>query len=58
LPTLPQIIAEKFLTKLAEGKDVDAEKIGQLRNLLANGKRAKSEDFLKIFTAPADGDVK
>jgi hypothetical protein len=58
MATLQQIIAGKFLAKLAEGDEVDAEKIEQLRKLLEGGKKAKAEDFVKIFTAPAGGDVK
>ena len=58
MPTLQQTIAAKFLAKLGEADDVDTEKIEQLRNLLGNDKKAKAEDFVKIFTAPAGGDVK
>jgi hypothetical protein len=58
MTTLQQKIAEKFLAKLAAGKDVDADKIDQLRTLLANSKKPKAEDFVKIFTLPAGGDVK
>ena len=57
MPTLQQTIAAKFLAKLAEADDVDAEKIEQLRNLLGNDK-TKAEDFVKIFATPAGGDVK
>jgi hypothetical protein len=58
MATLQQQIAEKFLGKLAESKDVDAEKIDQLRTLLANGKKPKADDFVKIFSLPAGGDLK
>ena len=58
MPTLHQKIADKFLAKLAESKDADTEKIEQLRVLLADGKKLKSEDFVKIFSDPAGGDVK
>jgi hypothetical protein len=58
MTTLYQQIAEKFLAKLAESKDVDTEKIEQLRVVLADGKKVKSEDFVKIFSAPAGGDLK
>jgi hypothetical protein len=58
MATLQQQIAEKFLAKLAESKDVDAEKIGQLRTLLAGGKKPKTEDLVKIFSLPAGGDLK
>ena len=56
--TLQQQIAEKFLSKLAESKEVDTEKIDQLRTLLADNKKVKAEDFLKIFSLPAGGDLK
>jgi len=58
MPTLQQQIAEKFLAKLAGSKDVDAEKIDQLRGLLAGGKKPKADDFVKIFSVPAGGDLK
>ena len=56
--TLQQKIAGKFLEALSVGKTLDDDKIEQLRLLLADNKKPKSEDFLKIFTAPAGGDVK
>jgi hypothetical protein len=58
MPTLQQTIAEKFFAKLSEGKAMDSEKIEQLRSLLAGSKKPKAEDFVKIFTLPAGGDVK
>lgn len=57
MPTLQQQIAEKFLAKLAESKDVDATKIDQLRTLLAASKKPKADDFVKIFSLPAGGDL-
>lgn len=58
MATLQQIIADKFLATLAAGKDVDAEKIKQLRELLAHGKKPKADDFVKVFTGSTGGDVK
>jgi len=58
MATLQQIIADKFLATLAGGKDVDAEKIKQLKELLADGKKPKADDFVKIFTGSTGGDVK
>jgi hypothetical protein len=58
MATLQQQIAEKFLAKLAESKQVDAEKIEQLRKLLTDIKKLKADDFVKILSAPAGGDVK
>lgn len=37
---------------------MNADQIEQLRKLLADGKKVKAEDLVKIFTAAEDGDVK
>jgi hypothetical protein len=58
MATLQQKIAERFLAKLAGSKEVDAAKIDQLRSLLADGKKPKAEDFVRIFSLPAGGDLK
>ena len=58
MPTLQQQVAEKFLANLAESKDVDPEKLAQLRNLLTSGKKMKADDLVKIFSLPAGGDLK
>lgn len=58
MPTLQQQIVEKFLARLAETTEVDAEKIARLRALLADGKKIKAEDFVKVFSLPAGGDLK
>lgn len=58
MSTIQQQIASKFLERLAESKQVDAGKIEQLRKLLAGSKRPKADDFVKIFSLPASGDVK
>ncbi len=58
MATLQQKIADKFLAKLTESKDVDAESIDQLRNLLAESKKLKVDDLVKIFSLPAGGDLK
>jgi hypothetical protein len=58
LRTIQQTIVDKFLAKLGEGKEVDASKIEQLRNLLANDKKPRPDDFVKIFTIPAGADLK
>jgi len=55
MATLQQQIAEKFLAKLAESKDMDAEKIDQLQSLLADSKKIKAEEFVKVFSLPAGG---
>ena len=58
MPTLQQQIAEKFLAKLAESKDMDAGRIEPLRILLSNSKKLKADDLVKAFLQPAGGDVK
>jgi hypothetical protein len=58
LPTIQQTIADKFLAKLAESEEVDARKIKQLRDLLTDDKKPAPDDFVKIFTIPAGGDLK
>jgi hypothetical protein len=58
LPIIQQTIADKFLAKLAERKEGDASKIEQLRVLLTDNKKPKPDDFIKIFTIPAGGDLK
>lgn len=58
MATLQQNILEKFLSALAEGKDVDPEQIEQLRKLLADGKKPKADDLVRIFTTPVGGEVK
>jgi len=58
MATLQQQITEKYLAKLASSKDVDAGKIEQLKKLLADTKKPKVDDFVKIFSLPAGGDVK
>jgi hypothetical protein len=55
--TLQQQIIDKFLAKLSQSKDVDADKIDQLRSLLTGSKKLKAEDFVKVFLLPA-GDLK
>jgi hypothetical protein len=57
MATLQKKIAEKFLAKLAKSKKVDADKIDQLRTLLADSKKLKADEFVKIFSLPAGGDL-
>ncbi len=58
MASLQQQIAEKFLAALTESEGVDAEKINQLRQLLTRGKKPKADEFVRVFTAPAGGEVK
>lgn len=55
LPTLQKTIVDKFVTKLAEEKAMEAEKIERLGKLLAQGAKIKADDFVKIFLAEQDG---
>jgi hypothetical protein len=57
MPTLQQRIAEKFLTRIAESNKVDVGKIEQLRKLLTDSRKPKADDFVKVFSLPAGGDV-
>ena len=57
MATLQQIISQKFLAKLAASKAVDAAKIEQLRALLADPKKPKPADLVRIFLQPAGGDL-
>jgi hypothetical protein len=58
MPTLQQQIAEKFLVKLAESKDVHSETVDQLRTLLSAGKKPKADEIVKVFQHPGGGDIK
>ncbi len=58
MATLQQQIAEKFLTQLAESKEVSAQKIEKLRSALSAEKKPKADDFLNIFSEPDHGDIK
>jgi hypothetical protein len=58
MATLQKTIADKFLAKLAESKAVDVQSIAQLRSLLADGKKPKADELVKIFSVPAGGQIK
>ncbi|AHB47694.1 hypothetical protein W911_03555 [Hyphomicrobium nitrativorans NL23] len=58
MSSLQENIAAKFLESLAAIKEVDERNVERLRELLASGGKLKAEDFVKIFTTPADGEVK
>jgi hypothetical protein len=58
MANLHQQIAEKFLAKLADSKTTDIDTIDKLRNLLVAGKKIRAEDFVKIFSATSDTDIK
>jgi hypothetical protein len=58
MSTLQKQIAEKFLAKLAESKNLHSETIDQLRTLVAAGKKPKADEIVKIFEYPGGGDIK
>jgi hypothetical protein len=58
MPTLQQSIAEKFLAKLAQSKDLHSETVDQLRVLMAAGKKPKVDEIVKVFQHPGGGDIK
>lgn len=58
MSTLQRQVAEKFLAKLADTGMLEPERIEQFRVLLANGKKLKAEELVKLFSAPAGGDIK
>jgi hypothetical protein len=58
MATLQRLIADKFLAKLGESKDIDAGKVERLRDLLADGKKLKADDLVRAFSHPNGGDLK
>ncbi len=57
MATLQKQIAEKFLAKLSESADIDAEKIEELRSLLAAKGKLKADDLVKVFAPPPKEDL-
>ena len=58
MTTLHQQIAEKFLAKLEGSKEVSADQIDLLRAVLADTKKLKADEFVKVFTQTDAGDIK
>lgn len=58
MPTLQQQIAEKFLAKLGESKDIHTDTVDHLRTLLSSGKKPKADEIVKVFQHPGGGDIK
>lgn len=58
MANLQKNIVAKFLATLAEGAEVDSEKIEKIRELLEDGKKPKADDFIKIYSTPTGGDVR
>ncbi len=57
MATLPQQIAEKFLVKLSESADIDAEMIEKLRSLLAAKGKLKADDLVNVFLPAPEEDL-
>ena len=51
-------VGEKTISSFETGERVGSMKLEQLRKLLADSKRPKADDFVKIFSLSAGGDVK
>jgi hypothetical protein len=58
MPTLQQQIAEAFLARLADSKDMAPGMVEELRRLLASGRKPKPDEIIKIFSIPPSGDLK
>jgi hypothetical protein len=58
MSTIYHQIAEAFIARLREVQSVDADKVEQLRVLLGSREKIKSDEFVKIFSTPAGGDLK
>ena len=57
MPTLQQLIAEKFLNRLKESQALDEQALKQLVDLFGAGKKIKVDDLVKVFTSPPGGEV-
>jgi hypothetical protein len=57
MATLRQIISQKTLAKLAASKEIDAATFERLRALLTDPRKPKPDDFVRIFSQPAGGDL-
>lgn len=55
---IQQKIADQFLTKLAESKVLDQERIHEIGELLGDGRKVKADDLVRIFSLPPGGDFK
>jgi hypothetical protein len=57
MQTLQQQIIEKFLASLAESEGWDAGRLNKLREVLTAEKQPKADDFVRVFTMPAGGEI-
>jgi hypothetical protein len=53
MATIQQHIRDTFLTKLAASGSLDSKKIEELRALMDDGKKLKSDDVVKLFSSSA-----
>jgi hypothetical protein len=58
MATLHQQIGEKFLAKLAGSKAVSADQVELLRAVLADAKKLKAGEFVKVFLSADSGEIK
>lgn len=58
MSTLQQQVAEKFLTRLSEAGTLDAQRLEQVRALLAGTRKPKADEFVKLFSQPVGDDIK
>jgi hypothetical protein len=52
MATLQQQIRDAFFAKLTESGSVDAQKLDKLRALMADGRKLKADDVVKLFSSP------
>lgn len=57
MPTLPKLIAEKFLTELGSADDISDEQVEALRALLESDKKLKATDVEKVFSPTEETDL-
>jgi hypothetical protein len=57
MPTLQQLIAEKFLDRLKEGSELDEQALKHLGDLFGAGNKIKADDLVKVFTSPPGEEV-
>jgi hypothetical protein len=58
MATLHQQIVEKFLTTLAQSKEVDVARLAKLRELLKDSKKPKVDDLVAAFSLSTEGEIK
>ena len=54
MSTLPNEIAEKFLSDLLDSEDVTEQQVAALRALMESKKKLKADDLVAIFAPPEE----